>query len=138
MPEGQPILEWTVNALIPGAEPNSEFARASFVFDPRGRGIFKAVLGGFKKLQGGLWVGGRLHAGDDRLTFVPNALNAGAVDGATSVSIPFDRITGIHRRFGFLSGIVDVETQSGPTHSFRTFGAEKLARILAERVRTHP
>ena len=84
------------------------------------------VLGAFKKAYGGLWVGGAITLDDNTLTFRANMLNRAIHKDLSEISIPLKDITSVNKRFGVLTGIIDIETDAG-TLAVRLYGAKKFA-----------
>ena len=133
MPETA-IAEKMCNVLIPAAEADLRIYSAA----ARALGIdadttaIEAVLMGFRKFYGGLWVGGTVRLMPSDLTFSPNAINRAVHTGDYSLSIPLADILELAPEFGVLSGIVRIATRSG-TMRLRCFGAKAFARRIKER-----
>lgn len=112
------------NAFFPDAEMSTR-ARRAFIF-----GGDNAV-DWLRGRMGGLWVGGAVTLTREALIFSPNAMNVAAHEGNVYWAIPLASIGNVSDRFGWLTRIVDVETEDGETVSFRCFGA----RAFADQVR---
>ena len=74
----QEIIEKKIcNAKIDGATPNFTAYFASFISGGLGGVIaFGSVMGAFKKMMGGLWVGGNVYLTSASIIFKPNKLNS--------------------------------------------------------------
>ncbi|MBA4046238.1 MAG: hypothetical protein C0471_17735, partial [Erythrobacter sp.] len=115
-----------VNALLPhaaplvGAMPNSMRWLTEF----------------FRRLLGGLWVGGNAVLTNTELVFTPNALNSALHQEPEKLHlrISLEDIKGVQVRWGFVTKIIDVETRTA-TWSLRCYGAAKFAESI-ERVRS--
>ncbi|WP_459855463.1 hypothetical protein [Dongia sp. agr-C8] len=115
---GAPTASRIANALITDARPV--------------RGTNFVILIGIwpvRKFYGGLWVGGRLSLFPDRLEFSANDLNRRMTEGVLDLTIPLDSIRAVQRRFGIVTGIIDVITDTGP-NSFRCYGAARFTEML--------
>lgn len=74
--ETDAIDKKTCNALIENAKPNFNVYLISLVTGGVGGVVaMSAVLGGFKKMLGGLWVGGTTYLTKEKIVFAPNKLN---------------------------------------------------------------
>jgi hypothetical protein len=125
-----PIAQKPVNALIADAEMGFG---ARFLLSATTHGVTEIVLNGFKRVMGGLWVGGTATLHETKLGFRPNALNQLIHAGDYSVEIPLHEISDIQVRFGFITKIIDIVTPHGKL-SIRCFGAEVFAnRILTQK-----
>ena len=116
------LIDRLCNAFLPDAAPSGLLP--------------EAVLGAVhqaRKGTGGLWVGGRVNASTDALTFTPNGMNVALHAGLERVRIPLATIRAVRREFGWLTGIVVVEHAQGEFR-FRCFGATRVARVLSSRV----
>ena len=87
-----------------------------------------------RKKMGGLWVGGAVTLTRDALSFSPNGMNTAAHDRDTSAVVALDRVVDIADRFGWVTGIVDVRTDTGEVMTFRCFGAKAFAEKIREAV----
>jgi hypothetical protein len=113
------LIDKLCNALFADAAPSGPVSGAVQ------RSIRRA-----QKRYGGLWVGGRVTASSDALTFTPNSINAALHAELAAVHIPMPTVRAVRREFGWLTGIVVVEHARGEFR-FRCFGATNVARILA-------
>lgn len=120
-----------VNALIQEAEIGSA---AKFILDKTGTsGASGAVLDVAKKMMGGLWVGGTVTIGQKSLVFRPNWLNRLLHKAEYTVKIPYEKISQVNVRFGFVTRIVDVIT-GNCKFSFRCYGADAFADVLRKEI----
>jgi hypothetical protein len=124
-----PIVQKAVNALMADAEMGFG---AKFLVHATGLDVTETVLKEFKKVMGGLWVGGTATLYERKLAFRPNALNLAVHAGDYSVEIPLQEISDIQVRFGFVTKIIDIVTAHGKL-SMRCFEAEDFANMI----RTH-
>lgn len=90
----------------------------------------------FRRLLGGLWVGGNAVLTSTELVFTPNALNSALHQEPEKLHlrISLEDIKGVQVRWGFVTKIIDVETRTA-TWSLRCYGAAKFAESI-ERVRS--
>lgn len=116
------LIDKMCNALLPDAAPSGLFS-----------GVASATAGHMHEPLGGLWVGGRVQASSDAITFTPNGMNAALHSGLQPVRIPLTTVSAARRDFGWLTGIVVVE-HAGGEFRFRCFGARGVARILSSHV----
>lgn len=109
---GEQLLAYRVcNACLTDVEPNEFFDLVMRALGAKqGAG---AVLGLTKRLTGGLWVGGRVFLTSQRIVFMPNALNTAIQKGLQTVALNLRDVSGIERRAGFVTKIVDLETPGG-------------------------
>ena len=123
MPDDGKVITWKfANALIAGAQPVAIPRLPSF-------GLFE----GFRKMFGGLWVGGSVTLNTKSLSFSRNAMNAALHSGLDdSTTWPLERVTSVRDRFGVLTRIIDVKFDDGVVFTFRCFGARAFARQIAE------
>ena len=122
------IARKTVNALITDAEMSFG---ARFLVSATGLDVTEAVLKGFKKAMGGLWVGGTATLYETKIAFRPNAMNKAVHAGDYSIEIPLDNVTEVQVRFGFVTKIIDIATADGKL-SIRCFGAPDFAAKIRE------
>ncbi|MCA9175735.1 MAG: hypothetical protein KDB14_14720 [Planctomycetales bacterium] len=122
------VARKTVNALIADAEMGFG---AKFLVSATGLDATEAVVNGFKKAMGGLWVGGIAILYETKIAFRPNALNRAMHAGDYSVEIPLDEVSDIQVRFGFVTKIIDLVTAEGKL-SIRCFGAPSFAQRIRE------
>ena len=111
-------IEKFSNAFIPNAIPSRHIGGAA------GREVQRLL-----KKHGGLWVGGKVTINASGLTFTPNDMNAALHKGLETVHISLTDIRSARRRFGWLTGIVEVEHIEG-FFKFRCFGAKQVAATL--------
>lgn len=132
---GQEIIEKKVcNAKIVGATPNFSAYFASFVSSGLGGAIaFASVIGAFKKMLGGLWVGGNVYLTSASVIFEPNKLNAALQSNVDAVEIPLKDIVNIKREFGVLTGIACINTDSGSL-KIRCYNASGFIERINERI----
>ena len=128
---GRVIGRKAANALFPRAELSSTLGKVLTVAGVDGP--VKRTLAAFSLAHGGLWVGGRAELTDTALHFRPNRLNRVLHEQgeALVLDVPLADITAAQRRFGFISGIVDITTDSG-CFSLRCFGARGLAAQIRD------
>jgi len=113
-----------VNALLPKAVP---------AFMVR---IIPAKILSFFKRYGGIWLAGTVTLTRQTLSYEPNMLNRALYNNAEAVVVPLARVASVSERFGSLAGIVDVRLDDGSVFSFRCFGAQRFAQIIAAAVAT--
>jgi len=113
------------NALIKDAEPDFE----AFLLFAEIVGLeeiskpiksIKSTMSIAKKLLDGLWVGGTSYLTRDAIIFRPNLLNRILHKQDCSVVIPLNRISGITKRSGFVTQIIDIIVPQG-TLSIRCY-----------------
>jgi hypothetical protein len=116
------LIDKLCNALLPDAASS---------------GLLPAMVAGTveaaRKHLGGLWVGGRVKASSEAITFTPNSMNAAIHTKLDAVRIPLSSVRTVRREFGWLTGIVVVEHAQGEFR-FRCFGARNVARVLSSHV----
>jgi hypothetical protein len=117
-----PLINKLCNALVPDAAPSGLVA-----------GIAQGAVDKARERYGGLWVGGRVTASSDDITFKPNGLNAALHTALAEVRIPLRTVHAVRREFGWVTGIVVIEHDKGEFR-FRCFGARSVARILSSHV----
>ena len=91
--------------------------------------IIKNAIDSSKKRYGGLWVGGRFTVDDNELVFKANALNKALHEGQTDFVLPLQQIKNVSWEFGFISGIISLQTTFGII-KLRCFGAKKIVAQL--------
>jgi hypothetical protein len=111
-------IEKFCNAFIPNAIPSRHIGGAA-----------ERELQRLLKKHGGLWVGGKVTIDPGGLTFTPNGMNAALHEELETVHISLTDIRSARRRFGWLTGIVEVEHNEG-LFKFRCFGAKQVAETL--------
>jgi len=116
------LIDKLCNALLPDAEPSGVLP-----------GLVSGTVHRAREQLGGLWVGGRVKASSDALTFTANGMNAALHTGLGPVHIPLSTVRSVRREFGWLTGIVVVEHARGEFR-FRCFGAANVARVLSSHV----
>jgi len=117
------LIDKLCNAFLPDAAPSGHLPEA----------VPGAVRQAHKRTRG-LWVGGRVNAFPDALTFTPNGMNVARHAGLEGVRIPLATIRAVRREFAWLTGIVVVEHARGEFR-FRCFGATRVAQVLSSRVK---
>ena len=115
-------IEKFSNAFIPNAVPSE------FIEGAAGKELQRLL-----KKHGGLWVGGNVVIDARGLTFTPNRMNTALHKGLDTLHIPLTEIRSARRRFGWLTGIVEVEHDEGLFWA-RCFGAKRVAETLGEYV----
>ena len=115
------------NALIPDAEPNGNFDRK--IGPGLSRVFARWLLKTSKVRKGGLWVGGDLRLYEDRLGFESNRWNSEIQTGTLSFVIMLGTISDVTRRFGVITGIIDI-SHGGKRTSVRCYGATTFAELL--------
>ncbi|MCY1416061.1 hypothetical protein D9M71_315620 [compost metagenome] len=113
------LIDKLSNAFIPNAQTSELIA-----------GDALRAVERYSCKHGGLWVGGRVTATTETLLFVPNSLNQACHEGLHPVRIPMNRVLGIKREFGWITGIV-VITHSDGEFRFRCFRAKKVIEVLS-------
>jgi hypothetical protein len=107
------------------------------VFQPNAEAIgmpgipIRIALKGYKYKLGGLWVGGRLTVTKNNINFAPSSVNKALHENANSLSISMAEIKSVKRLFGFVSGIIVIET-SEAIYKLRCFGAKTVAGEINE------
>lgn len=87
-----------------------------------------------RRKMGGLWVGGTVALTRDTLYFSPNSMNAAAHDRDTSAGVSLERVVDVTDRFGWVTRIIDVRTDTGELFTFRCFGARAFADTVRQAV----
>jgi hypothetical protein len=124
----KPIVSRAANALL----DNVSLSQAARAYSTYGTwGILNAIVGAFKKRQGGLWVGGNISLYRDRISFRPNALNTALQEGDLGVDIPLRNVKGAVIRRAFLVDIVDV-TWANDHVSIFSFRCYKMREFLSQ------
>lgn len=117
---------WVFPAATAGiATGNLSFAGAALVAG--------AVPGVFKRMLNGLWVGGTALLTESDFAFFPNKFNTLLHKELPSIKIPLHSIQSATRRFGFVSGIIEIETRSGVL-KIRVFNAESFCALINDAV----
>jgi hypothetical protein len=91
------------------------------------------ALDDYREAYGGLWVGGKATLTTTALRFAPNSLNRAIHRGDSSVSVALSEIVNLRSEWGFVTGIVCVDTASG-TLKIRCYFS-KAFMALIERTR---
>lgn len=86
----------------------------------------------YKIKHGGLWVGGNVIINSSGISFSANALNRKMHNELKDVDIPYNTIQNIQYKFGWFTGIVEIQHEGG-TFLFRCYGAKKLVAQLNAR-----
>jgi len=125
------IEKKTCNALIENAKPSFNLYLISLVTGGVGGVVaMSALFGGFKKMLGGLWVGGTTYLTKEKIVFVPNKLNRLLQSNIDYLEIPLSDITSVSKEFGFIAGIIHIGTENG-TLKLRCYGSsEFMAKII--------
>lgn len=125
------IIAWKYANLF---HPDAEMSEGARNVMPSGA---DAAVDWLQRQMGGLWVGGSVALTRHSLAFSPNGLNAAAHAEDTSATVRLDDVVNVTDRFGWLTRIVDVRTDTGDTFTFRCFGAkafaDKIRRAVSER-----
>ena len=120
------------NALIENANPNFNFYLISFVTSGVVGAIgMGAIMGSFKKMMGGLWVGGTTYLTKEKIIFTPNKLNKMLQSNIDHLEIPLLDIVSIKKEFGVVTGIVRLETENGIL-KLRCYGASKFMEKIVK------
>lgn len=124
--ETDAIEKKTCNALIENAKPNFNAYLISLITGGVGGVVaISAVLGGFKKMLGGLWVGGTTYLTKENIIFTPNKLNKMFQSNIDCLKIPLSDITSVRKEFGFITGIIRIDTENG-TLKLRCYGSSEF------------
>ena len=124
--ETDAIEKKTCNALIENAKPNFTAYLISLVTGGVGGVVaIGAVLGCFKKMLGGLWVGGTTYLTKGKIVFAPNKLNKMLQSNIDYLEIPLSDITSVAKESGFITGIIRIDTANG-TLKLRCYGSSEL------------
>lgn len=115
------IAKKVVNALVADAEPEGFLLKPSHL---------RWVLGAFKSIYQGLWVGGTLYLRSSSIEFQPNPVNRLVHKGDTSRLILLNDVLDVKDRFGVATRIVDVTCRNAPTLTFRCYGAKRFAEQI--------
>ena len=111
------IAEKTANFLVADAEARAGVADAAV----------ELVLAAYKRLYGGLWVGGRAVLTDQAVTLSANALNRAAhEDDLAPLAVPLAELRSVAVLPGFITKIIALETAEH-TVKLRCFGARSFA-----------
>lgn len=131
----QEIIEKKVcNAKIEGATPNFTAYFVSFVSGGLGGAIaFASVIGAFKKMMGGLWIGGNVYLTSKSIIFKPNKLNTALQSNVDAVEIPLKDIVNTEKEFGVLTGIICIHTESG-TLKVRCYNASRFMERINKNI----
>lgn len=116
------LIDKLCNAFLPDAAPSEALP-----------GVALGVVHRARKQLGGLWVGGRVKASSEMLTFTPNGMNAAFHSELEALRIPWSAVRAVRREFGWLTGLVVVEHAQGEFR-FRCFGVTNVARLLSSHV----
>jgi len=125
------------NALIKDAE--ADFGLVFGLFGAIGidanEEVFEKTIAGFKKMYGGLWVGGTAVLTEEAVAFQPNLVNKLVHMQDYSLRIPLSDITAVENRDGFLTKIINIKTAKG-TLRIRCFGAPAFAELIDKETHT--
>lgn len=135
--ETEAIEKKTCNALIVNAKPNFNAYLFSLVIGGVGGVVaIGAVLGCFKKMLGGLWVGGTTYLTKEKIVFTPNKLNKMFQSNIDYIGIPLSDITSVIKESGFITGIIRIDTANGAL-KLRCYGSsefiEKIIKFSTQR-----
>ncbi|MBS7671782.1 hypothetical protein [Croceicoccus gelatinilyticus] len=126
------ISSKSANAFFEHAEANGEMIEAlGEVGGSLGAsgtdGAISSSLDRTKSRLGGLWVGGTIQLTTTHLMFRPNEANAQFHANAATLEFAheLDTIRRVEHQGGFLTGIIEVESDAG-IDRFRCFGAKKF------------
>jgi hypothetical protein len=122
------IATKVVNVLVPDAELNPRLRRW---LNFQSLGSFGLSLKLVRQAYGGLWVGGNLCLYRDHLSFEPNAANRSVHSSDLAQKFSLSAATTVESRFGFLSGIIDVESAEKRL-TFRCYGSAAFAKVIRE------
>lgn len=129
---GQLICKRVASALIGGVRANPW---AAAVLGWGTLGLANLFLRGLDTLQGGLWVGGTLSVYSEGVSFEPNVFNRAVQDGALKTELRWSEVSGIKRRFGLLTSIIELSHLQG-TQAFRCFGDKRVVVEMDKAWRT--
>jgi hypothetical protein len=87
----------------------------------------------YKSMFSGLWVGGSSILTNSDFCFVPNALNVALHKELSIIRIPLESIESVKRKFGVLSGIIEIRTRLGVL-KVRTMNATGFAGIIEDAI----
>lgn len=120
------IVEKSVSALL----DNAKMARISKMLLGLD-GQISAKLS--KKMIGGQWISGTAYLTPDRFEFQPGFLNRPFFKNLDELGLrlSWSDITGIEKRFGMVTAIIDLKTSS-ESHSIRCNGAEQFIAQMDE------
>ena len=124
--ETDAIEKKTCNAFIENAKPNFNAYLISLVTGGvAGVVAIGAALGCFKKMLGGLWVGGTTYLTKEKILFTPNKLNKIFQSNIDYLEIPLSDITSVSKESGFITGIIRIDTANG-TLKLRCYGSSEF------------
>ena len=87
----------------------------------------------FKKLSGGLWVGGTTYLIENAISFRPNLINRLVTKSDCSLNIPLSEVTEVEKRFGIITQIIDMKTSKG-TLRIRCYSANAFLALIKEQI----
>ena len=121
-----------INKLCNAFFPDADIMKLNFGF--LGAPVNDAV-DNFKQKHGGLWVGGRLMAGEDKLIFRQNLANRLIHTSDNDLCIDISDIDKVWWEFGWFTGIVNVRIMEIVLR-FRCYGAKQVVAALNELIAT--
>jgi hypothetical protein len=127
-PDGQLIESKLANALYRNARSNPTFVSLMRYLT---FGLQDGSFNWIRRKYNGLWVGGTISLYTDRLEFVPNDLNRSVHEPLVNVAVPLSAIASVARRFGVVTGIVDV-VYGTECFTFRCFNAKRFTEIIRQ------
>jgi hypothetical protein len=98
-------------------------------------GAAERAIGGalddYREAYGGLWVGGKATLTPTALLFAPNALNRAIHSGDSSVRVPLSEIVNLRAEWGFVTGIVCIDTARG-TLKIRCYFSKAFMALIEQ------
>jgi hypothetical protein len=125
--------------LIENAKPNFNFYLISFfssgggVVGAVGAVAMGALMGSFKKMLRGLWVGGTTYLTEEKIIFAPNELNKMLQSNIDRLEIPLSDIVSVSKESGFITNIIRIDTKNG-TLKLRCFGSSEFMEKIIKQV----
>ena len=118
------INKWVVPTVAAGlVTGNLSFAGSAII-----AGTVPSI---YKRMFNGLWVGGSAILTDAEFVFVPNKLNAALHKEVLSLKIPLESIHSVEKKFGLVSGIIEIEAQQGIL-KLRVMNAKSFCNMINE------
>lgn len=98
------------------------------------------VLSAFRKIHGGLWVGGSITVSTRQIVLRANAVNRAVTVGTLDVVVPLDQVTDVHLLPGFVTKIIaiDLGPQCVKARCYGASAAVTLIRQAVAQVGGHP
>ena len=100
-----------------------------FVDSLPGMEAVEPVLAGFRRVYGGLWVGGRATLTTAAFSFAANAANRALQSGTVDLQLPLSAISEVSVQGGFLTNIMVINVGSSLV-KVRCFGAAAFADLI--------